>query len=116
MPCSATSKDAMLNLKNEYTQGFVVLSDDDTWEDLDGTANVVLVDGKFDPGSDKNVRRLLAAYDDARTAREKSDSVVVEPMDEVTVETDDCTGPVKVRMISIRYLLKFYLEKSACTQ
>jgi hypothetical protein len=106
----------MLNFKNEYTQGFVVFSDDDTWESLDGTANVVLVDGEFNTDADKCVRGLLRAYSDARDVREKQEGHELDPMDDVTVETEDCTGEVRVRAISIAYLLRFYLEKSACTQ
>ena len=100
----------MINFKTEQSRGFVVFSDDDTWEDLDGTANVVLVDGDFSTDADKCVRRLLRAYDDARKVHEAADGHELEPMDDVKVETEDTTGEVRVRAISIAFLLRFYLE------
>ena len=105
----------MINLKSEFTVGFVVFSDDDTWEALDGTANVVLVDGDFNTDADKCVRGLLRAYDDARNVREKREGHELHPMDDVSVETEDCTGEVRVRAIPIAYLLRFYLEHQRST-
>ena len=100
----------MINFKTEQSRGFVVLSDDDTCEDLDGAANVVLVDGDFKTDADKCVRGLLRAYGDARNVREKQEGHELDPMDDVSVETEDCTGVVCVRAIPIAYLLRFYLE------
>ena len=100
----------MINFEAEQSRGFVVLCDDETWEDLDGTANVVLVDGDFSIDADTCVRGLLRAYDDARNVREASEGHDLHPMDDVVVATEDTTGEVRVRSISIAYLVRFYLE------
>ena len=105
----------MINFNTDHSRGFVVFSDDDTWEDLDGTANVVLVDGDFNTDADKCVRGLLRAYDDARSVREKREGHELHPMDDVSVETEDCTGAVHVRAIPVAYLLRFYLEHQRST-
>ena len=105
----------MINFETEQSRGFVVLSDDDTWEDLDGTGNVVLVDGDFNTDADKCLRGLLRAYDDARNVREAAAGHDLHPMDDVSVESDDTTGEVRVRAIPIAYLLRFYLEHQRST-
>jgi hypothetical protein len=100
----------MINFDTDQSRGFVVFSDEDIWEPLDGQANIVLVDGDFNADADKAIRGLLRAYDDARSGREMAAGQDMHPMDDLVVETDDSVGPVRMRAIPVAFLLRFYLD------
>jgi hypothetical protein len=91
------------NLSLKGTKGYIVFSDDVTYEDLNDQACIVLVEGDFDAGNDKAVRHLIEGYDQARNL----DSM--DPMIPVKVSTEN-DGVGKVRIITIDFLLKYYLQ------
>lgn len=97
------------NLSLKGADGYIVFSDDDTFEGLNDRACVVLVEGDFDSGNDKAVRSLIEAADEARKEmEEEGDAGFMDPMVPVKVSTDDGGG--KVRIVSIDFLVKYYLS------
>lgn len=98
------------NLSLKGTEGYIVFSDDDTYEDLNNRASIVLVEGDFDAGNDKAVRNLIEGYDQARKELEDDGNPdSLDPMVPVKVSTED-DGGGKVRIVTIDFLLKYYLQ------
>lgn len=89
------------NLKIDKATGYIVFSDDDTYECLNPNASVVLVEGDFDPEPTGSVEPIINAYLSVK-GRDK------DPMVPVECCTDD--GNSSVRIITIDYLLRHYLE------
>lgn len=97
------------NLSLKGADGYIVFSDDDTFEGLNDRACVVLVEGDFDAGNDKALRGLIENYDAARKDLEDAGNPILDPMIPVEVSTED-DGGGQVRIVTIDFLVKYYLQ------